>query len=224
MIDEELADRCRKLVAPYITGKKSPPKLPVELGSLGNGVTAHLVDGDYVKSPKGLNDPDFVEGANDLELICRRGKSYIPHGQCWIDFWIEAHDWMYNLYHEGLERRGIDQEIAKGRRPTEALYDEVHDRVNKSEMAWRTRDKVGIGIKPSGNGKLNRLGGVARTIKAERARAADFITYPRGVVGSNCGNCQYNQRGTCMNQHLDHQKVNERNCCALWDAPGTLRD
>jgi len=83
---------------------------------------------------------------------------------------------------------------------------------------------------PSGRapavGDLDELGGAQPRLPLEVLRAADFITLPENVTGTNCGNCMYNKDGICQyNDQVDlrGQPVNERNCCMYWDAPGTLR-
>jgi hypothetical protein len=70
---------------------------------------------------------------------------------------------------------------------------------------------------------LDTQGGELPQVSSEALQAADFITYGEGVEGSNCGNCQYNQGGICQEKRIKGQPVNKRNCCAYWDAPGTLR-
>jgi hypothetical protein len=71
---------------------------------------------------------------------------------------------------------------------------------------------------------LDAHGGEEPNISPHALQKADFITYPKEVEGSNCGNCRFNLKGECQNDHLQGQYVNDRNCCAYWDAPGTLRD
>jgi hypothetical protein len=66
-------------------------------------------------------------------------------------------------------------------------------------------------------------------MQLERAKEADLITLPENVEGTNCGNCKFfsghgNNFGTgmCIHPRVS-QKVTARDCCALWDAPGTKR-
>lgn len=60
--------------------------------------------------------------------------------------------------------------------------------------------------------------------KLERAKKVDLITLPTGVKGTNCGNCKFinADKNFCENTKV-LQEVNNRNCCALWDAEGTKR-
>jgi len=55
----------------------------------------------------------------------------------------------------------------------------------------------------------------------ERAKAADLVTLPEDVKGTNCYNCMYifdkkDDIGFCKHPKVA-QYVNERMCCALWD-------
>jgi hypothetical protein len=60
--------------------------------------------------------------------------------------------------------------------------------------------------------------------KLERAKAADLVTLPETIVGTNCSNCIFIDLETKTCKHPQVlQKVSERMCCAFWDAPGTLR-
>ncbi len=62
----------------------------------------------------------------------------------------------------------------------------------------------------------------------ERARKADLITLPKDIRGTNCFNCRFIRdplrggHGFCKHPAVS-QFVNERMCCALWDAFGTYR-
>ncbi len=56
----------------------------------------------------------------------------------------------------------------------------------------------------------------------ERASRVDLVTLPPDVQGANCGNCMYIQDGHCTHPEVN-QPVNNRNCCLLWDRPGTVR-
>jgi len=77
---------------------------------------------------------------------------------------------------------------------------------------------------------INENGGVVPDSAAERRRAknTDLVTLPEHVRGTNCGNCQYVRVmsgfvGMCVHPKVN-QPVTARMCCALWDAPGTIRD
>ena len=56
------------------------------------------------------------------------------------------------------------------------------------------------------------------------AKRVDLITLPTGVPGTNCSLCRYidDDGDFCTHPEI-RQPVNARNCCAKWDAPGTLR-
>ena len=69
--------------------------------------------------------------------------------------------------------------------------------------------------------KVDEQGGLIPTDK-EKAKAADLITLPEGVTGTNCQNCKFIKNGYCTHPKV-RMPVNDRNCCALWDAEGTLR-
>lgn len=79
---------------------------------------------------------------------------------------------------------------------------------------------------------LDLLGGVVPA-DLDRARDVDFVTLPLNVQGTNCGNCRFVDYGYsrstgeshgafCMHPRVRFA-VNDRCCCALWDAKGTLR-
>lgn len=70
---------------------------------------------------------------------------------------------------------------------------------------------------------LDSQGGEMPVVSDDALAKADFITYPQDVEGSNCGNCIFNKNHVCTNEAIYGQPVNYRNCCALWDGPGTLR-
>jgi hypothetical protein len=76
--------------------------------------------------------------------------------------------------------------------------------------------------------KTDEQGGLVPTDK-ERAKAADLITLPDGVSGTNCANCSVyfrkiegKKHGYCVHPKVD-QPVNNRNCCQFWDAYETIR-
>lgn len=62
----------------------------------------------------------------------------------------------------------------------------------------------------------------------ERAKAADVITLPKGIDGTNCGNCLFikkikgREHKHCLHPEVD-MPVNDRMCCKHWDAYGTGR-
>lgn len=75
---------------------------------------------------------------------------------------------------------------------------------------------------------LDVLGGEKPGLKEmAEAKKYDFVTLPKGVQGTNCGNCLWvREQGKghiCGNPKLPGLKVNEHNCCALWDAKGVKR-
>jgi hypothetical protein len=51
--------------------------------------------------------------------------------------------------------------------------------------------------------------------------AVDLITFPKGVDGTNCGNCKYFSDGQCENKKV-LSPVTVHMCCNLWDHEGTL--
>jgi len=61
--------------------------------------------------------------------------------------------------------------------------------------------------------------------RLDRAKAADLVTLPENVEGTNCANCKFIdlKEKMCKHPQVD-QKVSERMCCALWDAEGTIRE
>ena len=77
--------------------------------------------------------------------------------------------------------------------------------------------------------KINKLGGIDPTESylIKKAKEADLVTLPVSVKGTNCYNCKYirnvtQERGFCSHPKVQ-QNVNERMCCALWDAKGIYR-
>lgn len=58
----------------------------------------------------------------------------------------------------------------------------------------------------------------------ERAKSADLITLPKDVKGTNCSNCKFVKlpEKFCTHPKVD-MPVNERMCCAFWDAIGVIR-
>lgn len=68
-------------------------------------------------------------------------------------------------------------------------------------------------------------GALAQSSALERAKAADLVTLPPDVTGTNCANCRFVSGNTCLNPHV-HQHLADgatRMCCIYWDAPGTKR-
>lgn len=76
---------------------------------------------------------------------------------------------------------------------------------------------------------LNRNGGMdyASEFDRDRARAADLITLPREINGTNCGNCLYSVKSKsgmeCDNPKLHGIAITSRQCCAYWDHQGSIR-
>lgn len=75
----------------------------------------------------------------------------------------------------------------------------------------------------------NDLGGINETDNPalQRAKQADLVTLPEHVEGTNCYNCKWvtankSNKSMCTNEKV-RQYVNERMCCALWDAKGVYR-
>lgn len=84
---------------------------------------------------------------------------------------------------------------------------------------------------PQFNFQSNNKGGFsyADSLQVSRAKAADLITLPRNVEGTNCGNCSFikiidKQKGTGFCIHPQVQlPVTARMCCAFWDNKGATR-
>jgi hypothetical protein len=75
----------------------------------------------------------------------------------------------------------------------------------------------------------NKQGGIEdhSRLALERAKKVDLITFPKGIVGTNCFNCSFIRNkgkdiGYCYNPDIN-QYVNGRMCCNLWHERGTLR-
>jgi len=71
----------------------------------------------------------------------------------------------------------------------------------------------------------NQNGGIIPETLTEKSRAGkvDLITLPRNITGTNCGNCAYFKNDFCYHVRV-RLSVNDRMCCALWDATGTIRN
>lgn len=72
----------------------------------------------------------------------------------------------------------------------------------------------------------NHLGGINEVNNSalERAQAADLVTLPQSVKGTNCFNCKFirdieDKKGYCSHKKV-LQYVNGRMCCALWSSTG----
>jgi hypothetical protein len=76
--------------------------------------------------------------------------------------------------------------------------------------------------------ELDTQGGSLPNTDPEELAEYDFITLPKGVAGTNCGNCVFlretDDGHICGHEKLKGQRVTDKNCCALWDANGTLRE
>lgn len=76
----------------------------------------------------------------------------------------------------------------------------------------------------------NDLGGVndMSNVALVHAKRVDLVTLPESVRGTNCYNCKWisaqkeKDSAFCRNVSVK-QYVNNRMCCALWDAKGTYR-
>jgi hypothetical protein len=71
--------------------------------------------------------------------------------------------------------------------------------------------------------ELDGQGGEMPAVSTTALRSVDFVTLPRGVEGTNCGNCSFQHKGVCVHPEIRGQPVTDRNCCSCWDAAGTLR-
>lgn len=62
-------------------------------------------------------------------------------------------------------------------------------------------------------------GGILPTDMA-KAKKVDLITYPPGIEGGNCGNCEYfvldGDHGWCEHKEVQ-MHVTKRQCCIYWD-------
>lgn len=72
---------------------------------------------------------------------------------------------------------------------------------------------------------LNALGGIdpGSPEELKRAEHSDLVTFPANVPGAVCGNCQFYADFNCRHPDVVQAVSPERNCCSLWDAPGTRR-
>lgn len=156
-----------------------PAALPHFCGSVG-GVGVFLVDGDAVKL---THDMDFVEGANDLELLERAdGTTFVPPSQVWVDGLLRPRDWPFVAYHELHERR--DMEGGMG-------YDEAHERANAGERALRQRAAKSQAPSASEDKDRNLLSRVvdlfARALGRERPPAKRRRSVERDAAGNIVG-------------------------------------
>lgn len=57
----------------------------------------------------------------------------------------------------------------------------------------------------------------------EKVRAAELVTFPDDVPGSNCANCRFHEDDECKHPAMDVELVDgaERMCCDYWDHEGT---
>lgn len=62
--------------------------------------------------------------------------------------------------------------------------------------------------------------------RLQRAKAADLITLPENIEGTNCANCKFVKTGE--NLYCTHKKVLQnvtpKMCCIYWDAEGVIRE
>lgn len=95
-----------------------------------------------------------------------------------------------------------------------------HGTRNTSEDDWR-RDRRGIGTISGADGKgVEQL---ANNVSVDALKKADFVHFPKGLTGTNCGNCQFQEEGICQNSKLRGLPVTPKDCCAYWDAKGVTR-
>ena len=73
--------------------------------------------------------------------------------------------------------------------------------------------------------KKNELGGlIYPQADVAKAKAADLITLPSDVKGTNCSNCKFIKLPDKFCQHPKLQlPVAETMCCAYWDNKGAVR-
>lgn len=104
--------------------------------------------------------------------------------------------------------------------------------VDAHANAYMKAKKAGESMRMVGNeavqNKLDKQGGELPVIDRDDLQHADFVTLPKGIPGTNCSNCRFvKAKGdghVCTNENLEGQAVTNRNCCAYWDATGTLRE
>lgn len=72
--------------------------------------------------------------------------------------------------------------------------------------------------------RTNSLGGYdpATAEAIDTFRQADLITLPRGIAGTNCGNCGFFRDGFCAHR-LIRKPVTVRMCCSYWSRPDVER-
>ena len=94
--------------------------------------------------------------------------------------------------------------------------------LSKAWIGWiRLADMRMVGARM----RKNRQGGIIPETEAERkrARAADLITLPERIAGTNCSNCRFVTAGGWCTHKEVLQFVSKRMCCGYWDAPGSIR-
>ena len=58
--------------------------------------------------------------------------------------------------------------------------------------------------------------------RLERIETVDLITFPKGIDGTNCGNCSYFGNKFCLHPSVQ-SSVTAKMCFNEWTHPGTTR-
>jgi 2'-5' RNA ligase len=201
--------------------------------------TVWIVEGTVVRDHF---KADWLEGGNNAVY-----PKFTPKGEIWIEDDLLPHEMAVVALHEFTEWVAMTQfgfsydkahEIAStveyGHRPDfgkedlESLTAEWASQKIEEIIGKKKHSKEPVGEKDSKGMKedgTDSQGGMIPT-NLERAKKVDFITLPKGVPGTNCGVCKFvEERGKghfCSHPEV-RMPVNSKNCCALWDAKGTLR-
>lgn len=56
----------------------------------------------------------------------------------------------------------------------------------------------------------------------EKAKQADLVLFPKGIKGTNCGNCRYFEDNYCLHLYVN-QQVKKEWTCSYWDVEGLIR-
>jgi len=98
----------------------------------------------------------------------------------------------------------------------------------QAPMRGKYPNNPSVRLSPYSTKHLDEQGGeVPPRGQMKEAEKYDFVTLPKDVSGTNCGNCLFvKEKGEghiCGHPKLYGLPVNENNCCALWDAKSTMR-
>ncbi|MGH2613125.1 MAG: AAA family ATPase, partial [Rhabdochlamydiaceae bacterium] len=131
-----------------------------------------------------------------------------------------------------LERDGKEKREKKARELYKRLKPLVEEAKKNPGVEVISPHEFGVflaKIKGGGSGTkaLDKQSGVIPT-NFDTAKKVDLITLPEGISGTNCSNCSFvtsikDGKHFCAHPRVQLE-VNNRNCCALWDNKGALRD